>query len=409
MRISTSQIYDYGSRSINDAQSSLYKTQNQLSTGKKFLSAQDDPVAAAQVMLDTQAKAVNSQYADNQSNASSQLALEESQLQAVVKALQDAREQVVNAGNGSYSDAEREYIADALQSHFDTLLGLANSTDANGYYLFSGYQGNTRPFDQQADGAVSYVGDNGQRLLQVGSDRQIAVSDSGFDIFERIKTGNGTYSAAASQSNTGTGIIDAGSLVDAKSWSGHSYQIEFSSATEYTITEQDMSTSPPTTTTVAGSPFTYSAGTAITAIAGVSFSISGTPETGDAFTIEPSTNQNVFTTLKNLITAIRTDVSGDSAAGAALRNTLSIEMKNIDQALANVSDIRSTVGTRMSELESLQSVSSALDLHYEEKISNLSDLDYAEALTRFAKQQMQLEAAQNSFAKISGLSLFNYL
>ena len=44
MRISTSQMYQNGATSLMNGQSSLYKLQNQLSTGKKFLSAQEDPV-----------------------------------------------------------------------------------------------------------------------------------------------------------------------------------------------------------------------------------------------------------------------------------------------------------------------------------------------------------------------------
>lgn len=407
MRISTSQIYSSGAKSIMDGQSSLYKIQNQLSSGKKFLSAQDNPVAAAQVLLDSQAMAINSQYSDNQSNALSQLGFEESQLQAVVAALQDARANVVAGGNGSYTDAEREFIADELESKYELLLGLANSADANGYYLFSGYQGNTKPFEevQLSDGsvAVNYTGDDGQRLLQVGSNRQIAVSDSGNDIFQNVSNGNGTYAVSTGTANSGTGVIDAGSVVDMTAWSGDSFQIDFVSGTEFNITDTT------TGSTFSGGPFAYSAGAAITQIDGISFSISGAPAAGDVFTVEPSTNQSVFTTLQNLITAFRTDISGDSAAGAKLRNTMNIELQNLDQALTNASGVRSTVGARMNELESLQSVSSSLELQYKEKISNLQDIDYAAAISDYQNQYLQLQAAQSSFAKISGMSLFNYL
>lgn len=409
MRISTSQIYSSGAKSIMDGQSSLYKIQNQLSSGKKFLSAQDNPVAAAQVLLDSQAMAINTQYADNQSNALSQLGLEESQLQAIVAELQNARANVVAGGNGSYTDAEREYIADALESSFDLLVGLANSADANGYYLFSGYQGNTKPFEevQAADGTVTvnYTGDDGQRLLQVGSNRQIAVSDSGNDIFQNIRNGNGIYAVSAGATNTGAGVIDAGSVVSLSDWSNPSpptsapYQISYD-GTNVSVSD------------AGGTPLgsvAYQAGVAIKLVPGVSFSISGTPAAGDTFTVAASTNQSVFTTLQNLITAFRTNISGDAAAGAELRNTMNIELQNLDQALTNVAGVRSTAGSRMNELESLQSVSSSLDLQYKEKISNLQDIDYAAAITDFQNQYLQLQAAQSSFSKISGMSLFNYL
>lgn len=401
MRISTSQIYQSGARSLLDGQSSLYKLQNQLSSGKRFLSAQDDPVAAAQVLLNSQSLAINSQYADNQANATDQLALEEDRLQSIVESVQYIMEQVVAGGNASYSDSQREYIAQNLQSQFDFLLGMANSTDASGYYLFSGYQGNTQPFQQLANGSVQYVGDDGQRLLQVGASRQIAVSDSGRDIFESIRDGNGTFSLAAASANTGTGIIGSGSVLNPTTWTGDNYQIQFTSATNYTVTDT-------TTSTVIGS-YAYASDTEITAVPGISFSIEGTPAAGDTFTVAPSTNQSVFTTLQNLISAFSTNISGNSTAGAAVRNTINAEMENLDRVLENVSTVQASIGSRRSELSSLSNVSEALELQYKERLSNLQDIDYAEVISAFAQQQMQLEAAQSSFAKISGLSLFNYL
>lgn len=401
MRISTSQIYQSGARSLLDGQSSLYKLQNQLSSGKRFLSAQDDPVAAAQVLLNSQSLAINSQYADNQANATDQLALEEDRLQSIVESVQYIMEQVVAGGNASYSDSQREFIAQNLQSQFDFLLGMANSTDASGYYLFSGYQGNTQPFQQLANGSVQYVGDDGQRLLQVGASRQIAVSDSGRDIFDSIRDGNGTFSLAAASANTGTGIIGSGSVLNPTTWTGDNYQVQFTSATNYTVTDT-------TTSTVIGS-YAYASDTEITAIPGISFSIEGTPATGDTFTVSPSTNQSVFATLQNLISAFSTNISGNATAGASVRNTINAEMENLDRVLENVSTVQASIGSRRSELSSLSNVSEALELQYKERLSNLQDIDYAEVISAFAQQQMQLEAAQSSFAKISGLSLFNYL
>ena len=113
--------------------------------------------------------------------------------------------------------------------------------------------------------------------------------------------------------------------------------------------------------------------------------------------------------MQNLVETLRTDISGDAAAGAALRNTLNAEMQNIDQALQNVVMVRSSAGARMSEMESLQSISSSLDLQFEARISDLQDIDYADVISRYLQQNKQLEAAQSSFSKISGLSLFNYL
>lgn len=401
MRISTSQIFSSGARSLLEGQSALYKLQTQLSTGKKFLTAQDDPVAAAQVLLTSQSISVNDQYADNQANADTQLALEETRLQTVVDGIQYTLAQVIAGGNGTYTDSQREDIANDLQSQLDTLLGLANSTDTSGYYLFSGYQGNTQPFQTLADGTVVYAGDDGQRKLQVGSTRQISVSDSGSDVFVEIPTGNGTFSLSGASSNTGTGIISSGSLSSSGTWSGHDYTIEFTSETEYTLTDA-------TTGTVVGS-YTYTAGSTITSISGASFSIEGTPVAGDSFSVSSSSNQDIFTTLQNLINAFKTDVDGDSSAAASLQNVINTESENLNQALDHILSVQASVGSRQNELDALSSLSSALDLQYQSRLSDLQDIDYADAITKFTQQQTQLEAAQAAFAQVSQMSLFDYL
>ena len=84
-------------------------------------------------------------------------------------------------------------------------------------------------------------------------------------------------------------------------------------------------------------------------------------------------------------------------------------MKNLDGVLNNVLSVRASVGTRMAELDSLSDLSESLDLVYQERLSNLQELDYVEAISAFLQQQTQLEAAQSSFSKISGMSLFNYI
>lgn len=401
MRISTTQIYNLGSSSIMNSQSSLYQLQNQLSTGKKFLTAKDDPVAAAQVLLAQQSLSVTSQYSDTQATASDQLALQDDSLQSVIDSIQYIKERVIEGGNGTYSDSQREDIAEDLQAQFDFLFGVANSKDASGYYMYSGYQGNTKPFQQLANGTVQYVGDDGERLVQIGSSRLLSVSNSGSEIFQNIRTGNGTFSTGATSSNTGSGVIGSGNVTDYQSWTGDDYSLTFTSATTYTITDN-------TTSTTLGT-YTYSAGSDITDIPGVSFTITGTPASGDTFSVEPSSNQSVFTTLQNLITALKTDISGNTTAAASVRNTLNAEMDNLDQVLQNVSSVQASIGSRMTELASLQSVSDAVTLQYETRISNLQDIDYADAISQYSNVNLQLQAAQSAFAKVSGLSLFNYL
>ena len=102
-----------------------------------------------------------------------------------------------------------------------------------------------RPFQQQNVAGtinVNYVGDDGQRLLQVSGSRQIAVNDSGRDIFLRNSAGNGSFVTGAAAANTGTGIVDPGSVVTPQNWTGHNYTLTFTSATTFDVTDTTTST-----------------------------------------------------------------------------------------------------------------------------------------------------------------------
>ena len=196
-------------------------------------------------------------------------------------------------------------------------------------------------------------------------------------------------------------MIGSGSVVDPTSWSGHDYAIAFTSSTDYTVTDA-------TTGTSLGS-FTYIAGTGITAVPGVTFSISGSPASGDGFSLKASGSQSLFTTMQNLIKAFSSSTDGDPTAAASLRNVMNTEMDNLNRAMENVLSVQVSVGSRLNELESLGSVSEALQLQYQTRLSDLQDADYADVISRFMQQRTQLSAAQSSFAQVSSLSLFNYL
>ena len=97
--------------------------------------------------------------------------------------LVSAQSTLVSAGNGSLSNTERSYIATELKGTLDSLVGLANTQDASGNYLYSGSQSSTAPFVATSTGA-NYVGDSNQQLLQVDTQRQMAVNTTGDNIFQ---------------------------------------------------------------------------------------------------------------------------------------------------------------------------------------------------------------------------------
>lgn len=194
MRISTQAFFERSAAGMNSLQQQLFQVQQKLASGSRFLAPSDDPVAAARALGVSQSLSETEQYATSRSRAVQTLSLEERALQTATTLLQGAKTLVVQAGNGTLSDADRGALATALEGQFAELLGVANSDDGNGQYLFAGFGSDAPPFVQQADGSVQYVGDEGQRVLQVDVSRRMASSDSGTAVFGPLADGAEIFS-----------------------------------------------------------------------------------------------------------------------------------------------------------------------------------------------------------------------
>lgn len=417
MRISTRTIFDTGSNQITSLSSAMARTQQQLSTGRKNLTAADDPIASARALEVTQSQSLNTQLATNRSNAKGLLNLEATALASTTAILQDIKDLAVKAGNGTYTPSDLGSLATELEARLADLLGVANSSDGVGGYVFSGYKSTTMPFTKTATGA-DYQGDQGQRSLQVGSTRTIPITDSGAAVFESNITGNGKFVTTPDAGNYdrgGTGIISAGSVKDATQLTGDKYQINFQvvpaadgvpKKTTYTVTNLTTGDLVPPTP-IPAVPQDYVSGQNIT-FDGVQFDVKGEPADGDSFSVEPSTNQSIFETVQGFIDALRSPGNGP-AGNAEINNMLNQLQVNIDNAADNVLSVQAAVGSRLKELDYLDSSGDDLGLQYATTLSNLQDLDYTAAISLFTQQQTTLTAAQKSFTTMSGLSLFNYI
>lgn len=402
MRLSSNTIYEVGTKMMLQQQEALIKTQQQLSTGKRIVTPSDDPIAAAQALNITQAASLNEQYSVNRKSASSSLMLEENVLKEITSVLQDVHQTTVSAGNASYSDADRKARATELRSHLESLVTLANATDDKGQFLFSGYQANTKPFVQTGQN-VQYAGDQGQRLTQVSSSRQLAVSDAGADVFERIKNGNGVFKTAADSQNTGTGVIDVGSVINPTSLTGDDYEINFTVTNG--VTTFDVVNTTTGASVSAGN--SYSNSHAIS-FDGMQLNIKGEPANGDKFTVSPSNNQSIFATVSKVITALETPSSGQPG-GTRLTNILGESLQDIKNGLEHVLAKQTSIGARLQEIDTLDSVGSDQDIQFQQSLAELQGVDFAKAISDLQRQQLYLQAAQQSYIKVSGLTLFNFL
>ncbi|MCG8428525.1 MAG: flagellar hook-associated protein FlgL, partial [Chromatiales bacterium] len=187
LRISTQMIYDRSVSAMLKQQNDVANTQLQLSTGRRVLTAADDPASAARVLDLNGALETTRQYMNNADRARARLETEEGVLSSVTNLLQRVSELAVQGNNDHLTDTDRDSIATELRQLEDQLFGLANTRDSNGEYIFSGFQSNTRPFSH-VSGVYSYNGDLGSRELQISADRQLSDGDNGFDVFMDIPT-----------------------------------------------------------------------------------------------------------------------------------------------------------------------------------------------------------------------------
>ncbi|MDJ0911163.1 MAG: flagellar hook-associated protein FlgL [Woeseiaceae bacterium] len=397
MRVSTMSTYLNGLTAMQRLQSALDQTQRQISTGRRILTPSDDPIASARALEMRESIARLQQFDRNAGIAQNRLAQEESALASVNDVLQRVRELAIQANNATQSDESRSAISVEMRQLLDGLVQIANQKDGNGRYMFSGLMEDTQPVTR-VGGAFNYNGDQGQRFIQIGESRQLPDGDSGADVFFRIRAGNGAFISSPAAANTGTGVLGAGSVTDPTQWDQGQYTVTFIDPDNYEVRDSGGAL------VTAG---TFDPGDTI-AFRGIEFAIDGEPAAGDQFDIAASPLRDVFTAIDNLIAAVEMPAN-DGTARAAMNNGINAGVLDIDRAIDNILDVRTKVGSRLAAIEKQVDDNGALVLTLQDTVASIEDLDYAEALSRLSQQLTTLEAAQQSFVRTQGISLFNYL
>ncbi|HDZ57760.1 MAG TPA: flagellar hook-associated protein 3 [Pseudomonas xinjiangensis] len=419
MRISTIQAFNNGVLGIQNNYSSVTRTQEQISSGKRILTPADDPVASVRLLqLDQQASKLE-QYKGNLDAANNSLSQEEATLNSVNNLLQRVREITLEAGNGAYTKAERQALAQELAQREEELYGLMNSQNARGEYLFGGYSGAEQPFVKDSAGNYSYRGDEGQRLVQIANSKQIAINDNGKDLFVDISNVN-RVSTAAPAANSGDARISLGVVEDKAAFDGY-FPAGVDVTLRVVIGGYQFEKGGDIFADANGDPVTFplepnDANSNTIRFQGVVVTLDGEPAVGDSFTItagtgETSSNRERRSLLES-VKFLREELeTGGDTTDAKLqrRDVLSVSLQNLDNAMNKILGVQTSIGARMNVIESTGNENAEVSLINTTVKSGLEDLDYAEALSKLSLQSVVLQAAQQSFVKVSGLSLFNLL
>jgi flagellar hook-associated protein 3 FlgL len=394
MTISTLTFQTNAVAQMDALETALSQTQSQLSTGKQLQSAADNPTAMTEVNLLNAQLSASQQQVSNGNLVTSGLQLEQNALTNATTALQSARDIAIEGNNSDLSLTDRQGLVAQLQQLQQTLLASGNSQDAQGTYLFGGTASGSPPFAASGT-SVSYVGNDQVNQVQISPDQSLSVGDAGSAVFMNIPAGNGTFTTAAAGANTGSASIDTGSVTDPAAWVADVYTVSFSSPTQYQVTNG-------TGTVVASGA--YTSGNAI-AFNGAQVTISGTPAAGDQFTVAPAGKASVFSTIAGLIATL----GSSTLSSAQISTQVGGAIQQIDSALNNINDVQAGVGGRLNAITAAASSAQTTQTNLTASVSQLSDVDYAAAVTKLSSQELTLQAAQESYASIAKLSLFNYL
>lgn len=408
MRISSTLFFQTGLNSIHAQQSDLMHLYQQIGSGQRMVTPADDPLAAAQAINISQSQSLNQRFAENRSVLSQNLGIEENTLNSVTTLLQDVKTRLIEAGNGTMSDADRATLGNVLANARTSLLGLANATDGGGQYLFSGAQGNVKPFQEGANG-IEYLGDQYQRNIQADQTRRIAGSDVGTDVFNRAAPGSTGYLSRAEGANTGTAVVGRPAITDPRGEGvGHIYTIEFTSGSDYTVRITDAQNN--LVSEYDGTGYVAGSTDHLDLQGGVQVAISGSPASGDKFVLEPvsaTTDLNIFNTLDSIIASLGDPTQSDAINVARFQNTLGSAMQRIDVNYNNVLTVRASVGARMNEIDALDANGMQRALSYSNQLSKMEDVDYYSATAQLQLRTAALEAASLAFRKIQATGLFN--
>lgn len=387
-RLGTANMYDRTVSNLTERQANVVNLTEQASSGKRVQRASDDPVAAAQAerartrmtRSETDQRALNAQVAI--------ISYGESTLGAAGTALQEFRALLVNAGNATYSQTERDALVAQMTSLRDQIVGYANRSDSNGLPLFRGLGSAEQPLQGN-----SFMSQSGQTS---SGENGIASTLNGTAAFMSVPTGNGVFEVSRDATTTGKVWSDIGQIIDPAAAAAAippiniSFAVDAAGATTYSIG--------------GGAAQPYKSGEAIT-VAGMNLTITGTPANGDSFTVGASQRSDIFSVLDQAIGVVR---SGSATSGA-LNHGLAKALAEVDTGMNRMQTVRGFAGDLLNRADTISTNLGARSLQLENDRSAAEDVDMIAALSNLKTQQSGYSAALTAYAQIQKLSLFDFI
>ncbi|NQY86525.1 MAG: flagellar hook-associated protein FlgL [Colwellia sp.] len=409
MRVSTAQFYQQSTLQMSSKSSDVNEQVAYLTSGKRVLTAKDDAVQYGTLVGYKESLANIEKYQRNITQAESHNSLQEIVFADAELILDKIKELMLQANNGAMSDEDLRALAKQTRNSFDQLLDIANSQNANGDYIFSGYQTEQQPFSQQVDGSVNYSGDTGVNVLQVARNINIVTNQTGDAAFMKVANAIGDFSVSyptPPASNTSSVAVESANITDRNSYNISTGPYTFATdpiTNDLTVTDNTATVVFPVLPVL---PAPYVAGQTIS-FDGIDVTLNGNPLPGDSFTISEQEKVSIFETINDAIAWIDSgSVSTNLEQHQVDYNAI---LNQLNSAMTHVTSRRVDSGVRLQMLESQKSRHLDSELNITIGKSNIEDLDFAKAISEFEQSKLALQASQQAFSKVQGLTLFNYI
>lgn len=131
------------------------------------------------------------------------------------------------------------------------------------------------------------------------------------------------------------------------------------------------------------------------------FTSNATPEPGGG-----TPEKNLFKILDNAITSLNTPVGDDQAKVDQENAAIDAANRGLRNSLDNVLTVRADLGTKLNELDKLNTLSNDRSLAQTSQMSDLVDVDWNAAISSYTMQQAALQASYKAFSDMQGMSLF---
>lgn len=409
MRVSTAQFYLQSSQQMNSKSADVNEQMAHLSSGKRVLTAKDDAVSFGTLSGYKDDLANIEKYKRNIDRAESH-----NNMQGIVFAdaeviLDKIKQDMLLANNGRMSNEDLQALADQVRNSFDQLLDLANGQNENGDYIFAGYQTELQPFNQKSDGSVTYSGDSGVNELQIAKNIQIPTNQTGDAAFLNINNAIGDFTASypSAPNNNLSGVaVESANVIDRDAYNVSAGPYKFSTdptTNHLTVTDSASAVVFP----VGAAPSApYTAGDKIT-FNGIEVTLSGNPLPDESFTLSEQEEISIFDTINDAITWMESgSVSTNQEQHQVDYNTI---LTQLDSTMTHITSRQVDSGIRLQVLENQKDRHLDFELATTTNRGKVEDLDFAKAISEFEQVKIALQASQQMFTKVQGLTLFNYI